>query len=410
MYPALKASTLPSSMATYRARFFLPTAAGFADAPGLLRLAVCAFAFCATAASAQLTGMKPTSLLLQNAVINKPYSVTFSSIPANPGFGLFWFTGEGGCFNGSGLTFNGGSGNTASISGTPTAVGTYTCSVTVEAEDPGFITQTYTLHVVKACAPPQITSGDPPAATAGVPYSFTVTATGKAPLTFAAMGLPTGLSIDPASGAITGTTNATGNHAVAVMVTACGRTALQDFTLVVNVPPPAMVALSLTSEPNPSIFGQPVTAVAHATDGSVAPTGSVLLCLIVAGQFCAAPVGAPPAGTDASLIPPLLSAPLDANGNATFTLDGLLIQNYMLQAYYGGDAVHNSATAGPVDQFVIKGLLFPPTHAALRPRAAQQDPPAATPIPTLSWSALGLLALAMAGIVAVQLRRRPRGR
>ncbi len=396
-------------MATYRARFFLPVAAVFADAAGVLRLGVCALAFCATAASAQLIGMKPVSLVLPNATLNKFYSVTFSAIPPNPNFALFWFSGEG-CFNGSGLTFNGGNGNTAAVSGVPTALGVYTCAVTVEAEDPGTITQTYTLHVVKACTAPQITSGYPPAATAGVPYSFTVSATGKSPLTFAAMGLPAGLAIDPASGAITGTTNATGNHAVSVMVTACGRTALQDFTLVVNAPPPAMVALSLTSQPNPSVFGQPVTAVAHATAGGVAPAGNVLLCVIIAGQFCAAPVGAPPAGTDPSLIPPLLSAPLDANGNATFTLDGLLIQNYVLQAYYGGDAAHASAGAGPVDQFVIKGLLLPPTHAALRPRAAQQDPPAATPIPTLSWTALGLLALTLAGIVAVQLRRRTRAR
>jgi hypothetical protein len=395
-------------MATYVARFFLPE---LANAAGVLRLGVCALVFCATAASAQLSGMKPTSPQLPNAVINKPYSVTFSPVPANPNFALFWFIGgESGCFNGSGLTFNGGGGRTASVTGVPTTLGTYSCTITVEADDPGFITKTYTLNVVKACTLPQITSGDPPAATAGVPYSFTVTATGKPPLTFSAMGLPPGLSIDPVSGAITGTPTAAGSNPVSIMVTGCGRTALQDFTLVVNPPPPMMVVLSLTSQPNPSIFGQPVTAVAHATAGNVAPTGNVLLCVIIAGQFCAEPVGAPPAGTDPSLIPALLSAPLDANGNATFTLDGLLIQNYVLQAYYGGDAGHTAAGAGPVDQFVIKGLLLPPIHAAARPRAAQQDPPAATPIPTLSWSALGLLALAMSGIVAVQLRRRPRGR
>jgi hypothetical protein len=397
-------------MAMHRVRRFMPAAAVLADAANSLRFCAFALAFCATAASAQLSDIRPVSPVLPNAFLNKFYSVTFTTIPGNTGFPIFWFTGEAGCFDGSGLTFS-QSNNTATIQGVPAQLGTYSCQITAQVSDPSSITKTYTLHVIKPCQPPQITSGDPPAAIAGVPYSFTVTATGKPPLTFTAMGLPAGLTIDAASGIIAGTTNATGTHAVSISVTGCGRSALQDLTLVVNPPPPAMVALSLANQPNPAIFGQPVTVVAHAVDGTVVPIGDVLLCVVAPGQFCAPPVGAPPTGTDPSLIPPLLSAPLDANGNATFTLNGLLIENYLLSAYYAGDAAHLPATAGPVDQFVIKGFLLPPAHAANRPsRAAQAQLPAqATPIPTLSWTALALLALVIAGVVAVRLRRRPRG-
>jgi hypothetical protein len=400
-------------MATYL-RPFPAAAAAFAPATRWLRFCACALALGATVVSAQqVKDIFPASTQLPNAVLGRFYSITLTAVTEPAGLPVDWNTDEG-CLDGSGLEFifPDGSSNATTIQGTASTLGTFECTVTATIFlDTGnsSITKTYMVRVVNPCPLPQITSGDPPAITAGVPYSFTVTATGKPPLTYTAMGLPPGLTIGSATGVITGTTNVVGRHVVSVMVSGCGRSALRDFTVVVNPPPPAVVALSLMSQPNPAIFGQPVTALAHATDGASAPTGNVLLCVIAPGQFCAAPVGAPPPGTDPSLIPPLLTAPLDANGNATFTLNGLLIQNYVLSASYGGDATHQPATAGPVDQFVIKGLLLPPAHEAVRPsRAAQGDPPApAASIPTLSWAALALLALAIAGVGAVRLRRRP---
>ncbi|MFN3986162.1 MAG: Ig domain-containing protein [Rhodocyclaceae bacterium] len=54
--------------------------------------------------------------------------------------------------------------------------------------------------------PVTITTTSLPAGTFGVAYSATVSATGgRAPLTYAATGLPTGLSIDASTGAVTGT-------------------------------------------------------------------------------------------------------------------------------------------------------------------------------------------------------------
>jgi hypothetical protein len=116
-------------------------------------------------------------------------------------------------------------------------------------------------------------------------------------------------------------------------------------------------------------------------------------------------VGAPPPGTPAGLIPPLATATLDASGNATFTLTGLAIQNYVLQAYYGGDGTHDPAASVAVDQFVIKGVVLPP---ARRSPSAPARPPGASaePIPALSIPMLGVLGLAIVGIAVGRARRR----
>ena len=153
---------MPFPMAMYCARLSMPAAGSS------LRLCAFALAFFATAASAQLSGIRPVSPVLPNAFLNKFYSITFTTIPGNTGFPIFWFFSEAGCFNGSGLTFS-QSNNTATIQGVPIQLGTYTCQITAQVSDPGSITKTYTLHVIKPCTPPQITSGEPTAAIAGVP-------------------------------------------------------------------------------------------------------------------------------------------------------------------------------------------------------------------------------------------------
>lgn len=76
-------------------------------------------------------------------------------------------------------------------------------------------------------------SGTPPGGTVGSPYSFTVTATGTAPIAFSATGLPAGLSIDPASGVITGTPTAVGSSSVTITATNAGGTATLNATIVI---------------------------------------------------------------------------------------------------------------------------------------------------------------------------------
>jgi hypothetical protein len=89
-----------------------------------------------------------------------------------------------------------------------------------------------------ATVAPQITSAAPPAAaTVGVPYTFTSVATGTAPITFTASGLPDGLQMN-AAGALSGTPLATGNFAGTI--TAANGTlpnATQPFSIVVGAVP-----------------------------------------------------------------------------------------------------------------------------------------------------------------------------
>jgi len=126
--------------------------------------------------------------------------------------------------------------------------------------------------------------------------------------------------------------------------------------------------------------------------------------VIAPGEFCAAPIGVPPPGTPANLIPALATATLDAAGNAAFTLRGLGIQNYVIQAYYGGDATHSVALSVSVDQFVIKGVVLPPPSArAGQASIAGADP---APIPALSLPMLALLSLAVALVALHRALRR----
>lgn len=96
---------------------------------------------------------------------------------------------------------------------------------------------------VPSAIAPAITSAAPTAtATVGVPYHFTCTATGTAPITFSASDLPTGLSMS-SSGIISGTPDAPGSFS-GTIIAANGTppNATQAFTIIVGVVPVSMAA------------------------------------------------------------------------------------------------------------------------------------------------------------------------
>ncbi|HEX4084998.1 MAG TPA: choice-of-anchor tandem repeat GloVer-containing protein [Chthoniobacteraceae bacterium] len=98
------------------------------------------------------------------------------------------------------------------LSGTPAATGT--TSVTLTATNPGG-TGTVVLTIVVAPPPPVITSGSNGSGTVALPFSYQITAS-NCPARFAATGLPAGLSLDAATGLISGTAIATGTTSVTV--------------------------------------------------------------------------------------------------------------------------------------------------------------------------------------------------
>ena len=106
---------------------------------------------------------------------------------------------------------------TGVISGTPTADGVYTFSVQAE-NDYGTDVAEYTITIGD---PPVITSDDPADGQVGESYSHTVTADGAGPITFAIVSgsLPPGLTLDPATGVISGTPTTDGAYTFTVEAT-----------------------------------------------------------------------------------------------------------------------------------------------------------------------------------------------
>ncbi len=113
----------------------------------------------------------------------------------------------------AGLTLNG---STGLLSGAPTATGDFSFQIT--ASDGSLSdTQTYSLSVVE----PLRLTGKAPAGEVGIPFRLAPQAAGGRPgYTYAVDGtLPAGLTIDPATGAISGTPTTPGNSTATLKVT-----------------------------------------------------------------------------------------------------------------------------------------------------------------------------------------------
>ncbi|MBE7492088.1 MAG: putative Ig domain-containing protein [Planctomycetes bacterium] len=110
------------------------------------------------------------------------------------------------------------------LQGTPTVNGSFNVQVTVTdsaTPTPNTATANYTLLInIGGSTPLDITTSALPNGTVGVGYNFTVSATGGVPAySWSAVGLPAGLSINPATGTISGTPTTAGTFPVTITVT-----------------------------------------------------------------------------------------------------------------------------------------------------------------------------------------------
>src|SRR6266566_4782728 len=190
------------------------------------------------------TGQVGVAFSYQITATNSPTSFNATGLPA-------------------GLTVNTTNGL---ISGTPTTAGTY--SVTISATN-GSGTGNATLTLTIKPPPPVITSSLTATGQVGVAFSYSITATNN-PTSYNATGLPAGLSVNTATGVISGTpaagTDAGSPYTVTISATNSGGTGSGTLTLTINPPPPPVITSSLTATGTVGVaFSYTITATNNPT-------------------------------------------------------------------------------------------------------------------------------------------------
>lgn len=179
-----------------------------------------------------------STTVLLNATVGTAYSTT---LQAAGGDGTYLWAITTGTLP-DGISLNNASGV---ISGTPTAAGTtnFTVQVTSAGQT---ATQALSLTVVHPT--PAITTAAMPGGVVGTAYSHTLTATGgDGTYTWAITTgtLPNGISLDNATGVISGTPTAPGTANFTVQVTSAGQTATRALSISVTNPAPAITTAAM---------------------------------------------------------------------------------------------------------------------------------------------------------------------
>ena len=219
---------------------------------------------------------------------------------------------------------------TGAITGTPASSGSSPVGVTVtdsSSPTPGSVSRSYTLTVNPSNLNPSnlaITASALPSGTVNQPYSAALSASGGAtPYTWTATGLPQGLTLNSATGVISGQPTRAGSSSVKLQVTDSSKpTQKASATLVVTV----------TSSPHhdPDAAGRYRRAVLHkslATSGGLTPlswsvTSGSLPAGLTLNPTTGAVTGTPTAAGTSTVGITVTdsSTPVPATGSKTFTL------------------------------------------------------------------------------------------
>ncbi|MEU5720640.1 Ig domain-containing protein [Micromonospora sp. NPDC047738] len=164
------------------------------------------------------------------------------------------------------------------LSGTPTATGSYSFEIRMSDDHGFYAEQDVTVVIAKPAT--TITSGAPPKGAVGEAYSFRFTATGDSNITFKldAGDLPDGLDLGP-DGVLSGTPEAEGSFTFTVKATGTASSATDEVTLVIDAAPS-----SPSPTPTSSASPSPSSASPSATAGPGLPvTGSDTRTMLLLG-------------------------------------------------------------------------------------------------------------------------------
>jgi hypothetical protein len=155
---------------------------------------------------------------------------------------------------------------TGAITGTPTTAQTTTVVVTVTDSSGNTATRSYSLTVNAA---PTIATASLPNGTQNSSYSATLAGSaGTTPYTWSIAGKPAWLTLNPSTGALSGTPTATGTSTFTVTLTdASGATATRSLAIVVNAP----LVLNLPATPAAWTVGRAFPNVTPSATGGVTP-------------------------------------------------------------------------------------------------------------------------------------------
>lgn len=159
-----------------------------------------------------------TPATLPNGLINAAYNVNVMASPAGGNYSYVVTTN----ILPPGLSLNS---TTGVITGIPTASGNFAFDITATAASGCTGTQAYNLLITANCVPITVTPATLPVPTVGVAYNQTITATGgAAPYSFAVTNgvLPNGLTLDSATGALTGIPSQGGTFSFRITATGAG--------------------------------------------------------------------------------------------------------------------------------------------------------------------------------------------
>ncbi len=185
----------------------------------------------------------------------------------------------------AGLNLNSATGQ---ITGTPTEAGTFT--ITLSAKNAGGTgTATLTLTIVPLA--PVISSAATASGTVGSPFTYQITASNN-PTNYSATALPAGLTVNAATGQITGTPAAAGTFTVTLSAKNAGGTGTATLALTIVPLAPVISSAATASGTVGSPFSYQITANNNPTNYSATGLPAGLNLNSVAGQITGTPIEA----------------------------------------------------------------------------------------------------------------------